>query len=97
MRFLKFALHHQDAGALVETALSGVQSKVYVVDDANLHRMERGESFRHATGGGLYRSSPARIRIPSAGNWTAVVIPIGGRVTASVRVIARKVVSRAVG
>jgi hypothetical protein len=86
MSYLKFDLHHQDPGTMVEVSMSGMESNVYVVDDMNLRRLERGESFQHARGGGRYRRSPARMAIPSAGHWTAVVMPIGGRVQASVKV-----------
>ena len=88
MSFVKFTLNHQDAGTMIEVTMSGVESDVYVVDDSNFRRFERGESFQHAKGGGRFKTSPARIVVPSAGNWTAVVVPRGGRVQASVRMLA---------
>lgn len=86
MNFLKFSLHHQNSGAMVEVALRGVESDVFLVDDLNLHKFERGGQFSYV--GGHYKGSPVRLRVPSSGTWTAVVVPSpGGTVEASVRVI----------
>jgi hypothetical protein len=84
MRFRKWPLGHQVIGAVVEVALRGVASDVFIVDDANLSRLERGDQYTYY--GGHYTQSPVRLRVPSSGMWTAVVIPIGGSVQASVRV-----------
>jgi hypothetical protein len=86
VNFLKFPLHHQPSGAVVEIVLRGVESDVFLVDDLNLHQFERGGQFSYV--GGHYKSSPVRLRVPSSGGWTALVIPSGGSVQASVRVIA---------
>lgn len=85
MNFLKFALHHQTAGAVVEVALSGVESDVFLVDEINLRQFERGGGFSYT--GGHYKGSPVRLRVPSSGSWTAVVVPSpGGTVRAQARV-----------
>lgn len=86
MNFLKFSLHHQNAGAVVEVTLSGVESDVFLVDEINLRQFEGGSSFRYT--GGHYKGSPVRLRVPSSGSWTAVVVPSpGGTVRAQARVI----------
>lgn len=87
MQFLKFPLGHLGNGAVVEVVLRGVESDVYLADDSNLRKLEQGDLNGFRGYGGRYKQSPACLRAPSSGTWTAVVIPIGGRVEASVRVI----------
>ena len=89
MEFLKFPLGQLASGAVAEVALRGVESDVYLADDSNLRKLERGDLFGFRGYGGHYKKSPVRLGVPSNGTWTAIVIPIGGRVEASVRVIAR--------
>jgi hypothetical protein len=84
VRFLKFSLGHRASGAVVEVVLRGVASDVFLVDDLNLHKLERGGQFTYYSG--HCERSPVRLRVPSSGMWTAVVIPIGGHVEASVSV-----------
>jgi Domain of unknown function (DUF1883) len=87
VNFLKFPLGYQLGGAVVVATLAGVESDVFLVDPSNLLDFERGRSFRYT--GGHYKSSPVSLRVPTAGQWTAVVVPgLGGRVEASVEVIA---------
>jgi hypothetical protein len=87
MNFLKFPVGNADPGTVVVITLQGVESDVFLVDDANLGCFERGQSFQYT--GGHYRQSPARLRVPSHGNWTAIVVPSpGGQVSASAQVIA---------
>jgi hypothetical protein len=87
MNYLKFPLNHQKTGAVVEVNLDGVESDVFLVDNSNLSKFERGSQFGYV--GGHYARSPVRLQVPSSNNWTAIVIPgVGGRVRASVRVIA---------
>lgn len=85
MNYLKFDLHQQNSGAVVEVRLSGVESDVFLVDSGNLRSFEGGGRYQYY--GGHYKASPVRLRIPTPGHWTAVVIPKGGRVDASVRVL----------
>ena len=87
MQFLKFPLGHLGSGAVVEVALRGVESDVYLADDSNLHKLERGDLDGFRGYGGHYKQSPVRLGVPSSGTWTAIVIPIGGHIEASVRVI----------
>jgi hypothetical protein len=87
MNFLKFPLNQQNAGALVEVRLAGVESDVFLVDPSNLSAMENGRQFRYH--GGHYKGSLVRLKVPQSGIWTAVVVPgAGGTVHASVRVVA---------
>jgi hypothetical protein len=83
MNFLKFPLNHKDAGAGVEVTLNGVESDVFLVDDSNLASFERGGRYTYF--GGHYKSSPIVLGVPHSGNWTVVVVPLGGRVEAKVR------------
>lgn len=85
MSYVKFPLHYQNAGATVEVTLQGVESDVFLVDSANLSSFERGSQYNYF--GGHYKSSPVRLRIPSNGTWTAVVVPVGGAVRAAARII----------
>ena len=86
MNFVKFPLHTQNAGAIVEVTLSGVESDVFLVDPSNLRAMESGRQFSYT--GGHYKQSPVRLSIPARGDWTAVVVPgAGGTVRATVRVL----------
>jgi Domain of unknown function (DUF1883) len=86
LQYRKWPLGYLSARAVVQVVLRGNESDVFLVDDANLSKFERGESFRYA--GGHYRQSPVRLSPPSGGSWTAVVRPTSGRVEASVQVLA---------
>ena len=89
MQFLKFPLGQLVSGTIVEVVLRGVESDVYLADDSNLRKLERGDLNGFRGYGGHYRRSPIHLGVPSNGTWTAIVIPIGGRVEASVRMITR--------
>jgi hypothetical protein len=84
MNFLKFALGYQRAGSVVVVELDGAASGVFLVDDLNLRKLERDDSFTYY--GGHATTSPVRLYVPSSGSWNAVVIP-GGRVAVSTSVI----------
>jgi hypothetical protein len=85
VKYVKFPLHNVNAGAVVEVTLSGVESDVFLVDPPNLAAMQAGRQFRYT--GGHYKQSPVRLRVPSSGEWTAIVVPgTGGSVRASIRV-----------
>jgi hypothetical protein len=83
MNFLQFPLNHKEAGVAVEVTLSGVESDVFLVDDSNLASFRSGGRYTYF--GGHYKSSPVLLKVPHSGNWTVVVVPIGGRVEVSVR------------
>jgi len=86
INYLSFPVGQARAGAVVEVALSGCESDVFLVDDFNLAKFQRRQSFRYT--GGHYNRSPVRLAVPSSGRWTAVVIPTGGRVDATARLVA---------
>lgn len=88
MNFIEFPLNYQSAGTAIEVTLRGVESDVFLVDNVNLSSFKRGGQYRRY--GGHYKHSPVVLGVPSSGTWTAVVVPgLGGRVEASVRVLAR--------
>ncbi|MGI8761058.1 MAG: DUF1883 domain-containing protein [Jatrophihabitantaceae bacterium] len=86
MNIIEKPLGNQRQGAVVEVTLQGTESDVFLVDTLNLSKFKRGQDFRYS--GGHYNSSPVRLAIPSAGTWTAVVVPGGGSVSASFRMVA---------
>jgi len=86
--YMTFSLNQQEAGSVVEVKLHGVESDVFLVDPSNLSSFKRGASFRYT--GGHFKQSPVRLQVPSDGNWSAVVVPIGGRVEASVSILPNK-------
>jgi hypothetical protein len=86
MEYIKFPLGRLTAGTTVVVELRGVESDVFLVDDSNLHKLEHGDLSQLQGVGGHYKQSPVRLQVPSSGSWTAVVIPSGGRVEASIRV-----------
>jgi hypothetical protein len=85
MNYLDFDLGRLGGGELVTVALSGVESDVMLLSGSDVHRFARGDQVTYW--GGHYRSSPARIAVPSAGAWHVVVLPgPGGRIQANVSV-----------
>jgi hypothetical protein len=86
MQYRKWSLGYLSAQAVIQVVLRGSESDVFLVDDANLRKFECGEEFRYC--GGHYQKSPVRLSPPSGGSWNAVVVPTGGRVEASVQVLA---------
>jgi hypothetical protein len=87
MNYLKFSLSYQASASVVEVSLTGVESDVFLVDSVNLAAFERRGRFRYH--GGHYKSSPVRLKVPSSGNWTVIVVPgVGGTVRASVKTLA---------
>lgn len=83
MNIYKSALSYLPAGSAVIVELVGSASDVFLVDDANLRKLERGESYTYY--GGHATASPVRLAVPSSGTWNVVVIP-GGLVRVSTRV-----------
>lgn len=86
MNYLSFPVGLAEPGSVVQVTLSGCESDVFLVDEFNLSKMKRGQDFQYV--GGHYNRSPVQLTVPSQANWTAVVIPTGGRVNASARLVA---------
>ena len=83
--FLSYNLH-LSTGDAVRVTLRGHASDVFLVDDVNFHAFRNRRSFSYH--GGHMTSSPVVVRPPHGGHWHLVVMPSGGRVEASVQVIA---------
>lgn len=85
-KFLHSDLGRRDRGDVVEVTLTR-GANVRLLDSTNFSKYRRGE--RHRYFGGLARSSPVRLTIPSSGHWHAVVDMQGlsGSTRASFRVI----------
>jgi hypothetical protein len=84
MNTYKSAVGFLLAGSAVIVELVGAASDVFLVDDVNLRKLERGESYKYY--GGHATRSPVRLGVPSNGTWNVVVIP-GGSVRVSTRVL----------
>jgi Domain of unknown function (DUF1883) len=93
LEFLSWTLNHERAGTIVEFTLQGASSDVMLLDAANLASLQRGDMANLSGVGGHFTSSPVRLQIPTSGFWTAVVIPIGGEVTASIEVFRQSAVA----
>jgi hypothetical protein len=86
MNCLKFPLGHQNAGAIVITTLSGVESDLFLVDPPISGPSRAGELLVITVDTSTHPLSG--LRVPSAGEWTAVVVPgPGGQVNASGQVL----------
>jgi hypothetical protein len=85
LNYLKFPVGRAGPGTIIEVTLRGVESDVYLVDAPNFTAMQSGRSFRYH--GGHFKASPVRLGVPHHGDWTAVVTPTGGHVSASARVL----------
>lgn len=88
MNFLHTDLGTVGAGSVVVVELDGTEANVLLLDDANLQKYRRGETFQYH--GGHFKRSPAKIAVPSTRRWHITVDLAGGtgRVAASVRVLA---------
>ena len=47
MQYRKWPLGYLSAQAVIQVVLRGSESDVFLADDANLRRFERGEDFRY--------------------------------------------------
>jgi hypothetical protein len=84
VNYLKSGLGYQRAGSVIVVELDGAASDVFLVDDLNLRKLERGDDFAYY--GGHATRSPVHLDVPSSGSWNVVVIP-SGRVSVSASVI----------
>ncbi len=79
--FVQGPLGYLRSGTMVEVVLSGAASEVFLADDANVHKLKRGDVSGFRGYGGPFDRSPVRLGVPSSGMWNVVVIPMGGTVT----------------
>lgn len=87
MKYQHYDLGYCQGGQVVEVTLRGNAANVRLLDDSNFQSYRSGR--RHTYYGGHYRQSPARIKIPSAGNWN-ITVDLGGyagHVESSVRML----------
>lgn len=87
MQFIQHDLGYRRGGEVVEINLSGSAANVRLMDSSNFSSYRNGR--RHNYHGGLAKSSPVRLRIPSSGNWVVAVDMQGlrGTVRSSARVL----------
>lgn len=71
-----------NTGDIVEVDCSH-QCNIVLVDDTNFENYKRGRQFTHHGGGGFFEKLPARLIVPSSGDWN-IVIDLGGG-TATIR------------
>ena len=87
MNFQHYNLGHLERGSVVEVTLQGSAANVRLMDSSNLSSYKSGR--RHTYHGGLARSSPVCLAVPSSGTWHVTVDMQGlrGNVRSGVRVI----------
>ena len=76
--FVKSQLGYLKTGTVVEVVLSGAASEVFLADNVNVRKLERGDVSGFRGYGGPFDRSPVRLGVPSSGMWNVVVIPVGG-------------------
>ena len=81
--FVQGSLGYLRSGTVVEIVLSGAASEVFLADDANVCKLERGDMSGFRGYGGPFNRSPVRLAVPSGGRWSVVVIPMAGTVSVS--------------
>ena len=86
MSYLEFPVGRAGPGEYVSVTLSGYEADVYLVDGANAAQFKRtGQA--HGIGA-HFGTSPITLRVPSLrSDWRVIVVPNGGRVSASVQLI----------
>ena len=87
MKYTRYDLGHQHAGAVVEIKLSGNAANVRLVDSTNFGALQQGRQHRYH--GGHVTRSPMRLQIPRDDHWY-VVVDLGGlpgSVRSSVRML----------
>jgi hypothetical protein len=87
MNFTHYNLGHVDGGSIVEVTLQGSAANVRLMDSSNFSSYQAGRQHRYH--GGLAKSSPVRLQVPSSGTWHVAVDMQGLRGTArsGIRVI----------
>lgn len=87
MKFTHYNLGHVERGSVVEVSLQGSAANVRLMDSSNFSSYKAGRNHRYQ--GGLAKSSPVRLSIPSSGTWHVTVDMQGlrGTVRSGIRVI----------
>ena len=87
MQFVHHDLGERSGGEIVEISLSGSAANVRLMDGSNLSSYRSGRQHRYV--GGLAKSSPIRLQIPSPGHWHVAVDMQGlrGTVRSSARIL----------
>ncbi len=82
-QFSQYDIGHLKRGSTVVVTLRGNAANVRLLDSANLSAFRSGR--QHRMHGGLAKSSPVRLQVPSDGRWYVVVDLIGMAPGAQVR------------
>jgi hypothetical protein len=87
MKFTHYNLGFVDGGSVVEVTLQGSAANVRLMDSSNFNSYRTGHQHRYY--GGLAKSSPVRLPVPSSGNWHVTIDMQGlqGTVRSGIRVI----------
>jgi hypothetical protein len=87
MNFTHYNLGHLDSGSIVEVTLQDSAANVRLMDSSNFSSYRAGRQHRYH--GGLAKSSPVRLQVPSSGSWHVTVDMQGlrGTVRSGIRVI----------
>ena len=87
MNFTHYDLGYKQSGDVVEVVLQGSAANVRLMDGSNFNSYKSGRNHRYV--GGLAKSSPVRLAVPSSGHWHVAVDMQGlrGQVRSSMRVI----------
>jgi hypothetical protein len=87
MSFTHYPLGHIEGGSIVEVTLQGSAANVRLMDNSNFNSYKAGRQHRYQ--GGLAKSSPVRLQVPSSGTWHVTVDMQGlrGTVRSAVKVI----------
>lgn len=87
MNFTHYNLGHVERGSIVEVTLQGSAANVRLMDNSNFNSYKAGRQHRYQ--GGLAKSSPVRLAVPSSGTWHVTVDMQGlrGTVRSGIQVI----------
>lgn len=89
MNFIHYDLGRKERGEIIEITFSGSAANVRLMDSSNFQSFRNGRNHRYT--GGLIKSSPIRLYVPSSGQYHVTVDMQGLRGTArsSVRTLPR--------
>jgi hypothetical protein len=87
MKYTVYDLGNKKRGEAVEITLQGSAANVRLMDSSNYQSYKNGRNHRYS--GGLAKSSPVRLQIPSSGHWYVTIDMQGlrGTVRSSIRMI----------